>query len=498
MKKIKFLSWVLLICLVVSALAPSAAAVEPPAVMSTAVYLADADTGYVYFDRYGDTRVYPASLTKIMTAMLVIEAAERGEVSLDDMVTAQPGFGFDLEADGSTASILEGETMSLRDLVYCILVVSANEACNIAATYLCGDVATFVERMNQRAEELGCTGTNFVNTHGLPNENHYTTAHDMYRITQQAMTYEDFVTICDTAEYTLPATNLSQERHLTNTNGLISGNSVYKGFLYEPAVGIKTGHTSAAGYCLVSSAQQDGINLICVLLGGVMTESANGSLDYSNYSDSIKLYDWVFENYSKQELITVDQLITEIPVELGSDADSVALRAQSGISAVIANDTDLSTIDKQITIYSDNGACEAPISEGQVLGEMTISMDGIQYGTTYLVANRDVDLSYIQSMSAAIRNTLNNTWVRIALFVILLVAAAYTVLVVRYRMIYRRRQNELREARLQRQRMQEQAQRDRVFADAKRQSYQSQHPGSTPPPSNVTRDYFEEFFRDDN
>lgn len=498
MKKSRILSFLLMITLCTGILSPSVcAAAAPPNVKSAAVYLVDQDTGYVYFSQNADMKVYPASLTKIMTAMVVIEAVEAGEVTMDDMVTAQPGYAFDLEDDGSTASIVEGETMSLRDLLYCTMVVSANEACNIMAIYLCGSTDAFVERMNQTAQALGCTGTHFTNTHGLPNENHYTTAQDMALIARKAMEYEDFVTICDTARYTIQATNRSNVRDLTNTNGLISADSIYKGFYYEPAIGIKTGYTSSAGYCLVSSAKKDGISLLCVVMGGKMEETATGFTDYSNYTDSTHMYDWVFNNYTRQDVITATDLLTEIPVRLGSDADTVALRAENAISAVLPNDLDLASLEKTVTIYDEQGGCQAPINEGDVLGKITISMDGVVYGSANLVANRSVSLSYLQSMGATVANTLKNTWVRVALAVILCVIILYAILVIRYRMLYRRRQEELREAKLQRQQMREQAQRDRMFAQASRQSYRSEHPGEPPRSSDVTRDYFEDFFRDD-
>lgn len=498
MKKSRILSVLLLIALCMGILSPCAcAAAAPPNVKSAAVYLIDQDTGYVYFSQNADAKVYPASLTKIMTALVVIQAVEAGEVTLDDMVTAQPGYAFDLEEGGSTASIVEGETLSLRDLLYCTMVVSANEACNIMAIYLCGSTSAFVERMNQTAQQLGCTGTHFMNTHGLPDENHYTTAQDISTIAKKAMEYEDFVTICDTARYTVQATNRSKVRDLTNTNGLICADSIYKGFYYEPAIGIKTGYTSSAGYCLVSSAKKDGISLLCVVMGGKMEETATGFTDYSNYTDSTHLYDWVFNNYTRQEVIGTNDLLKEIPVRLGSDADTVALRAQEPIFAVLPNDLDLSLLKKTVTIYDEEGSCQAPIHEGDVLGNITISMDGVVYGTANLVANRSVDLSYLQSMGATVANTLKITWVRVALAVILSVAVLYAVLVVRYRILYRRRQEELREAKLQRQQMRERAERNRMFAQASRQNYRSEHAGEPPRSSDVTRDYFEDFFRDD-
>lgn len=499
MKKSRILSLFLTAVLLTGILSPTAAAVgDPPAVKSASVYLVDQDTGYVYFSQNADVKVYPASLTKIMTALIVIEAIQNGEATMDDMVTAPEGFAFDLEEGGSTASIVAGETMSLRDLLYCTMVVSANEACNIMAMYLCGSTSAFVERMNQKARELGCTGTHFVNVHGLPNEDHYTTAQDMYRIAAAAMQYEDFVTICDTARYTVQATNRSKVRDLTNTNGLISSDSVYKGFYYEPAIGIKTGYTTAAGYCLVSSAKKDGISLLCVVMGGRMEETATGFTDYSNYTDSTHLYDWVFNNYTRQEVITATDLLTEIPVRLGSDADTVALRAQAPISAVLPNDLDLGALERTVTIYDEQGGCQAPINEGDVLGSITLSLDGVVYGTANLVANRSVDLSYLQSMGSTIAGTLKNTWVRVVLGVVLGVGILYAVLVIRYRMRYRQRLREQQEAKLQRQRMREQAQRDRMFAQARRQEYRAEHPGEPPRKSDVTRDYFEDFFRDDD
>lgn len=499
MKKIKFLSWLLVLCACVATISPAAYAIDDlPELKSAAIYLADAETGHVYYERNGDSKVYPASLTKIMTALLVVEAIERGDLDLNGNVTAQPGFDHDMDKEGSSAQIVEGETMPLKDLLYCIMLASANEACNIAAVHTYGTIPAFVAKMNERAQELGCTGTHFMNPHGLPNNDHYTTAHDMYRITAEAMKHELFVSICDANEYTVNKTNKSDVRGLTNTNGLITSASVYKGYYYEPAIGVKTGYTSAAGYCLISSALKNEINPICVVMGGTMTESANGSLDHSNYTDSIKLYNWLFSNYTRQELVKGDAIITEVPVNLASNADTIALRAQESVTGVLPNDADLTQVQTNIKIYSEekDSAVKAPFSEGQVLGEISVSLDGIDYGTTYLVANRSVDLSYVSAMFDGILNTLSNPIVRGIVLLLVVAIGIYAIIVVRYRINFRKQQAELEEAHLQRQKLQEQAERDKIIADAKRQSYHSQYPGKTPPPPDVTRDYFEEFFDD--
>ena len=502
MKKLKFLSILMVVCIMLGVAAPSAYAIEePPELKSAAIYLADIETGYVYYERQANNQVYPASLTKIMTSLLVVEAIERGDLTMEDKVTAQPGFDFDMDKEGSSAQIVEGEVLTVRDLLYCTLLASANEATNIIAAHMYGTIDGFVAKMNERAAELGCTGTHFANPHGLPNDNHYTTAHDMFLIAQEAMKHEIFVTICDTIETTIEATNKSDVRGLTNTNGLITSASIYKGYYYEPAIGIKTGYTSAAGYCLISSAKSRNIHPICVIMGGVMTEYVNGQLDHSNYSDSIKLYNWVFSNYTRMELVEGETIILDVPVKLGSNADTISLRAETSVSGVLPNDVDLTQLQQNITIYSDEEdlAVKAPFDEGQVLGEISVSMNGVEYGKTYLVANRSVDLSILSAIFDSLLNTLSNPIVRAILVLAILAAVAYGFLIAKYRMNLLRQQRELEEARIQRMKLEEQAKRSEMMAEARQRSY---HSYSTPaydkhavdPAENRTRDFFDEFF----
>ena len=183
MKKIKILPLVLILTLVLACLTPGALADEaetltPPELQSAAAIIIDQDTGRELYSLNADEQRYPASLTKIMTVLLAVEAVDRGEVSLDDSVTAGDEAIQGMVEDGSTANIQVGETMSLNDLLYCAMLSSANEACNIIAVYIAGSLDAFVEDMNSRAEEIGCTNTHFANTHGLPDSNHYTTARD--------------------------------------------------------------------------------------------------------------------------------------------------------------------------------------------------------------------------------------------------------------------------------------------------------------------------------
>ena len=288
------------------------------------VLLADEDSGQYYYTRNIDAKAYPASLTKIMTLLLAVEAVERGDVNLSDTVTAYDDCNADMVEGASNADIKVGETMTFEDFLYCAMISSANEACNVVAEYVCGSISAFVQRMNERAQALGCTGTHFVNPHGLPNDDHYTTAHDLYRITKEALSHELFATICNTVKHTVPATNLSDERTLSNTNGLINPESpMYRGYYYEYAKGVKTGHTDAAGYCLISTAEKDGVRLLCVVLGGKGTTRANGTTDFGSFSDTLTAYRWVFANYGWRDIVSASDLICEVPVRYGRDSDSV-------------------------------------------------------------------------------------------------------------------------------------------------------------------------------
>ena len=497
MKKYKFLSLLLTFVLLAGILSPSAYAIEDvPELKSASIYLADSETGYVYYERQADLRMYPASLTKMMTALLVIEAVERGELTLEEEVTAQPGFDFDMDPEGSMINILEGEVLTVKDLLNAILIASANDATNVIAAHLYGTVPAFVTVMNQRAQELGCTGTNFMNPHGLHDDNHYTTAKDMFLIAQEGMRHELFVSIVDSIESSIDETNKSETRGLTNTNGLITSASTYKGYYYEPAIGIKTGTTQAAGLCLASSAKARQIHPICIILGGVMTEYVNGQLDHSNYTDSIKLYDWVFSNYARVELVEGEALLLDVPVKLGTNADTISLRAEGSVTGVLPVDADLSLVEQNITVYSKEKdlAVKAPFDEGTILGEVSVVYNGVEYGKTYLVANRSVDLSYVAALFDSLLSTLSNPVVRIILILAVFGTIAYVVLAARVSMKKQQERREKAEEALRKQKLEEQAKREKMMEDARHQSYFSISAGTKEDYGYKTVDYFDEFF----
>ncbi len=435
MKKIHIMPYILILSLALAAFLTSpASAVNDPPVSSRAAVLIDTVTGNVLYAKSPDDKAFPASTTKIMTALLAVEALEAGQVALEDRVTASTNIMQGLTDDGSTAGIVPGETMSLEDLLYCAMLSSANEACNVIAEHISGDVASFVALMNGRAAQLGCTGTNFANTHGLPDENHYTTARDLGLISVEAFSHPLFMEIANTIQKTIPATNVAGERQLSNTNGLINKDSEFYGsYFYEYAKGIKTGHTKDAGYCLVSSAEKDGVSLIAVVLGG-SSSSPDSRKNLTNFLDSKVLYQWVFENFDYRNILETRELVEDLPIKMGRDADFVSLCPQTTVKALMPKDEDKSGFEQQLTIYSRQTGEElvAPMEAGTVLGEISISRDGIVYGSSKLVAASSVDVSYSLLIKSKIIQTLKSPIVILAIVILAALLALYIFLLVRY------------------------------------------------------------------
>ena len=455
MKKNKILSFLISICLLFSLFAPAASALdEPPLHSAKAVVLADMDSGRLLFEMNKDEQRSPASLTKIMTVLLAVEALERGEVSLDEMVTAQADCLAGLNTDSSTSGIQPGEIISYQDLLYCAMVHSANEACNILAHRVSGSVPAFVELMNRRAAELGCTSTHFSDPNGLSNENHYTTAYEMYLITREALEHPLFAEICNTRGYDMAATNLSQARSFANSNALITADSEYgSGYVYPAASGVKTGFTQRAGYCLISTAEKDGVRLLAVVMG--CDGWLNAGIDeYENFTDSIRLYNWAFENFSYRQAVSSLSTVTRVEVENAVETDAYAsLRPQNDVTLLLPKDLNLGSIELSPTIYTEK--LVAPIEAGTVLGRAEILIDGRSYGSVDLVNALKVELSRREFVTQRVHQTFSSPWIIVLIVVLAILAIGYLTLVLRYRAQrrkYLRRKRELAARRAARER----------------------------------------------
>ena len=384
----------------------------------------------------------------MVMAMIVAEAIDRGEISLTDTVTASENCQYNLEADSTNANpaIVPGEEMTVEDLLYCAILVSANEACNILAEHVSGSVSAFVDEMNARAQELGCTGTHFANANGLEDPNHYSTAADFAILARDALRHPLVIRICGTLSYTVPATNEADERELTNTNSLLNPDSSYYS---EYAYGIKTGYFSNAGYCLVSAADKDDMDVICVVMGSA---EAGG-----NFSDTLTLYDWMFENYANTPLLSTTVTLMPVAVSLGTE-DSTGVRADTVVSAILPKDYDTSHIQMQAVLYHERDDEEliAPVNAGQVLGEVTVVEvdDDNQvvrtFGTSLLVATATVDMSRMEYLRTQFSDLFKTPIVRKIITVLIIVLAIYLLLVFFYTVQRVRHLHSLRQARRER------------------------------------------------
>ncbi len=384
MKKYRFLS-LLLAGLMALALTVPAAALEDPQPHARAVVIVDGDSGEVLYDFNARQRMYPASITKIMTSLVVLEAVDKGEIALDTPVTASAQ-AVNLPLGSSTADIKAGETLTIQQLLYCDLLPSGNDACNILAEALGGTTADFAARMNAKAQELGMKDSHFTNPHGLHDPEHYTTAYDIYLMAHAAMDNETFRTIVRSPSFTIPATNMQPERTIYTTNGLL-GSWYFTGYLYSKAIGIKTGNTEEAGRCLASAAVDElGRTFYCVVLGSEVVTDANGNRDYKHLSESKRLLEWAFQNFHRITLLNQDteDVLREVKVSLSDEGDYVLAQPVGEISATMPSDYD----PKQAELIFDlpTEPIEAPITAGDKLGTVTLKYEGVEYGTLDMVA----------------------------------------------------------------------------------------------------------------
>lgn len=252
-----------------------------------AALVGDADSGALIYAQNANSRLAPASTTKIMTALLVMEAIAAGQLSLDTPIVVSPTAlaGIPYDASHVKPRLKAGEVMNVLTLLQAVMMVSDCHACNVLAEVVAGSVDHFVAMMNERAVALGCTETNFVNTSGYPEDNHYSNAYSLFLITKEAMKYPIFQSIIAMTEVTIPATNLSKERKLETTNALITNSEYYNPY----AIGGKTGSARASGLCFVSAARNDKKTVITVVLGAATNTMSDGTKQKQQFAETNKL-----------------------------------------------------------------------------------------------------------------------------------------------------------------------------------------------------------------
>ena len=437
MKKRRFFALFLVLGLLVSLLSVPASAFEEIDVDARAALLVEKETGEILYEKNAHEKNYPASITKLTVALLVLEAIDAGQLSLDQPITARESAFEGLSIYGSTAGIQAGE-----QLLNCMLIVSANEACNILAEAVCGEgnISQFVQRMNERAAALGCENTHYVNTSGLHDPDHYTTAWDIYLITRALMPYEKFMEICNSKSAEIAETDHNQRHVLHSTNRLIS-NWRELGYLYRDAQGIKTGSTPEAGYCLISSAVRGSRHMISVVLGAERVTLEDGvTIQTRSFSETSRMFDWGFDNFARRDILSSADLIQEVPVALSSEASYVSTHAAEDISCLLPDNVQPEDLERTVTLTNDT--VDAPVSAGDVLGKLTLSYNGKVYAETDLLALNDVSASWFLTAQRKVADFFAKPLVKVLLVVLVLLIVGlivYTTMFSRRRRYGRRR-----------------------------------------------------------
>ena len=408
-----------------------AAAPDAPTLNAEAALLISPDTGMVLYEKNADERRYPASTTKIMTALIVLENV----TDLSETVTAEASDFEHVTADSSNADIKEGEIVTIEDLLYALMLPSANEAAYMLARHVGGTWENFVDMMNERAAELGCTGTHFSNPCGLHEEDHYSTARDLYKIGYAAMQDETFANIVNTVQHKMAKTNMHEERKIYTTNMLIF--SSYAAYAYPYCQGIKTGHTSEAGNCFVGYAEYGDAKLYSVVMG-----CDDHSTEYpeiaASFTDTSALCKWGFENFTSKTIVQQGDTIKEIGVNLSTDTDRLVLTTKSDLVSLVPVDIDMDALLKGAVITAPDEV-NAPIKAGDVIGSVTYSYGGVDYGTVELVALSDVEVSQVLYYADKLSHFFQSTVFK----VILIVLAVFVVLYILFNLTFggmRRRQ----------------------------------------------------------
>lgn len=343
---------------------------------SPTALLMDLDTGKVLYEKDIDKKMYPASTTKVMTAIVVLEHCE-----LSDIATVSKNAVTSITGGYVTANLKVDEELTIEQLLYTLMVGSSNDAAIVLAEHVSGSTENFAILMNEKAKEIGCTSTNFVNPNGVHDENHYTTAYDLALIAKYGLKNETFKKLVSTRVYRLPVTNkyTRNDRLFSTTNDLINKNSSH---YYKEATGVKTGFTTPAGNCLIASASKNNLNFLTVVLG---SESSD-----NRYLDTRTLFDYGFETYSMKKIINSGGVVHTVTIKNAThDTKNLDAVVTEDINALVKKEDLSSVILPEITL---NDNLKAPIQKGDVIGSVKYLSEGITYETT-LLAGSDVYVS---------------------------------------------------------------------------------------------------------
>ncbi len=408
--------------------APAAALEAPEATRTVGAYLYNFENDAVLYSLNPDARIFPASTVKLMTGILALEALG-DDLSRSVTVTQEMIRG----VVGNNIGLKVGEIVTVGDMLHALLVNGSNDAAQVLAVAVAGSVDAFVERMNKKAQLIGAYSTWYANPTGMHSDAMITTVSDTAAIARYAYALPGFTEITSVTKYVMDATNKSDYRNLYNRNAQISKYYDTR-YYYAGAVGLNSGYTAQAGYCLVSVAARDGLTYLCIVMN-----AEDDDADIYSYANARTLLDWAFESFAYREVLSSEKRICEIPVTLSSAVDYVTLVPASSIVCYLPVDTDLSLVHVAYATHGESLA--APVEAGQVCGTVTVTLEDEILGSADLIATGSVTRSEFLYMLERIKTFTAGRFFRATLIFL----AVFTVLYILWEA--RRREQQIRRRR---------------------------------------------------
>lgn len=346
-------------------------------------FLFDINSRTLMYAWNADQQLHPASLVKIMTALIALDKGNPDDqvIATEDVLSTIPG-------DAMAVDLLPGEVMSLKDLLHCMMAGSANDAAAVIAAHISGSQEAFVSEMNRYASDIGCTGTIFTNPHGLHDPDQYMTARDVGKVLDAALSREGFMEFFSAVHYTVPATNLSEARYLASSNFLMN-NDTMTIYFDERVTGGRTGVNQDGKRCVAATAEKDGMQLICVVMGAESTfdDSGRNITIYGGFEEVSSLLDRGTEDFKIAQLLYANQALEQRPVHNG--LNDVILGPMVDHTAVIPSGTQM----KDITLrYLNSESLTAPIMKGDKVSTVEVFCGGMLITVADLYALNSVDV----------------------------------------------------------------------------------------------------------
>lgn len=422
----------IILCLIIAFSAffsiPSSAAYDASmkelGLYSDCLLLISADNGEIIFEKNKSKQTAPASLTKIVTAIVVIENCK----NLNSVTTVTEECIRELDGTGSSMGGLKaGEQLTIYDLLCYLMIQSANDAATTLANYITGsNRAAFITKMNDVAKRLGCKNTNFVNPHGLDHDDQYTTAEDMAKILKHAMSLSTFAEIAGKLSYTVPANNIKDERHLSNTCFLLNKN--YEDYYCKYVKAGKTGTTSKAGHCVVTYASKDGYNYIAIALKSYMKDFDNDNWDENGaFLDCKEMLEWAFKNIELVAICDPEKIAGEVKVNYAKSTDFVGLVPADTVYSLVPLGTNKGSVLVEPIPESIPESVNAPVKKGDVICKGRVLYAGDVLREIDLVAATDVKRNFFSFFGTKAKNLVTNP---IFIIISILILAGIAVMLI--------------------------------------------------------------------